>query len=60
MALRNVLLFAFDADDVEQLSVEVSDFGLSLSIYRGTHKTVARGPKARAAHGIQIAILGEE
>ena len=45
LALRNVLLFGFDADDVEKVVVKVSDFGLSLSIYGGTHKTVAGGPK---------------
>ena len=45
LALRNVLLFGFDADDVEKVVVKVSDFGLSLSISGGTHKTVAGGPK---------------
>ena len=45
LALRNVLLFGFDADDVDKVVVKVSDFGLSLSIYGGTHKTVAGGPK---------------
>ena len=62
LALRNVLLFVFDAADVGSLSVKVSDFGLSLSVYGGTHQTVAGGPKpvrymASATSAVHLLLL---
>ena len=45
LALRNVLLFGFDREDVSAVSVKVSDFGLAVSAYGGTHRTVAAGPR---------------
>lgn len=43
LALRNVLLFAFDKDVVCATSVKVSDFGLTVSMYGGSHATVSNG-----------------
>ena len=45
LALRNILLFAFDKDDVNVTSVKVSDFGLTVNTYGNSHKTVAAGAK---------------
>lgn len=41
LALRNVLLFGFDAADVSVTSVKVCDFGLTVGTYGRTHRTVA-------------------
>jgi serine/threonine protein kinase len=45
LALRNILLFAFDKDDVKCTSVKVSDFGLTVNMYGNSHKTVSAGAK---------------
>lgn len=46
LALRNILLFAFDKHNVNITSVKVSDFGLTIHVCGGnTHKTVTSGPK---------------
>jgi serine/threonine protein kinase len=45
LALRNLLLFAFDKDDVNVTSVKVSDFGLTVNTYGNSHKTVSAGAK---------------
>ena len=44
LALRNVLLFTYEADGDGKVSVKVSDFGLALYLYGGTHQYVAGGP----------------
>ena len=45
LALRNVLLFAYDPQDVTATSVKVSDFGLSVNAYAETAKYMEEGPK---------------
>eukprot|EP00041_Stephanoeca_diplocostata_P030351 m.917454 g.917454 ORF g.917454 m.917454 type:complete len:644 (-) comp23738_c0_seq66:1804-3735(-) len=43
LALRNVLVFVLDPDNVAVTSVKVSDFGLSVNMGAGTHLTVNCG-----------------
>eukprot|EP00041_Stephanoeca_diplocostata_P033490 m.1108009 g.1108009 ORF g.1108009 m.1108009 type:complete len:710 (-) comp24351_c0_seq3:2151-4280(-) len=45
LALRNVLLFAFDRENVGVTSVKVSDFGLTVNTGGATHMTVSAGAK---------------
>lgn len=45
LALRNVLVFGYDARDVSLTSVKVSDFGLTVNAYTATAKYVQGGPK---------------
>lgn len=45
LALRNVLVFDYVADDVAKTSVKVSDFGLTVNGYTATHKYVEDGAK---------------
>lgn len=47
MALRNVLLFFYDAGDFKKTSVKLSDFGLTVNAYTATHKCVPRGAAQR-------------
>ena len=43
LAIRNVLVFAYQHDDPNAVSVKVSDFGLTLNLYTGaTHKVGTR------------------
>jgi serine/threonine protein kinase len=43
LAIRNVLLFAYDPDNVSATSVKLCDFGMSVSSYGNTHRTIAAG-----------------
>ena len=45
LALRNILLFAYDARNVSVTSVKVADFGLTVNAYTATAKYVQDGPK---------------
>ena len=43
LALRNVLVFALDVDDVRSTSVKVADFGLTVNLYTATCRYVQGG-----------------
>lgn len=45
LALRNVLLFEFDENDIDVTSVKVSDFGLAISLYGAADRTVEVGAR---------------
>ena len=45
LALRNVLLFRFEPDDVSLTSVKVADFGLTVNMYGANQRTVTDGAK---------------
>ena len=50
LAIRNVLVFALEADDVGATSVKIADFGLTVNNYNATHRYVQGGAKpVRAA-----------
>ena len=40
LALRNLLLFVFDPEDVSKTSIKVTDYGLSAHTYSRTHVTI--------------------
>jgi hypothetical protein len=40
LAIRNLLVFGFDPEDVSKTLVKVSDFGLTVNGYSATHKVV--------------------
>ena len=45
LALRNVLLFAYNPQDITATSVKVSDFGLSANAYTAMAQYIEGGPK---------------
>jgi serine/threonine protein kinase len=45
LALRNILVFAYDSSDFTRTSVKISDFGLTVNAYTATMRYVAGGPK---------------
>ena len=44
LAIRNLLVFGFDAEDVKKTLVKVSDFGLTVNGYTAMQKYVQDGP----------------
>lgn len=43
LAIRNVLVFGYDAEDIGKTAVKVSDFGLAVNAYTATHAYVQGG-----------------
>lgn len=43
LAIRNVLVFGYDAKDISKTAVKVSDFGLAVNAYTATHAYVQGG-----------------